>query len=170
MFITDANARAHRSQAGLSLIELIVAIVVLSVGLVLLLIPISNVTRRSGDPLITKQATAIAEAVLEEIELKPFNNFAGDFPGPYTCPNRAQFDALPDYKLYASAGICDLTTGIVIAPTAGYKVAVALTPTAFPAIAPFAAIPAAQASVVTVSVTGPNATTVTLSGVRTSYF
>jgi MSHA pilin protein MshD len=162
MCITDISA--CRRQRGLSLIELIIAIVVLSVGLVLLLIPISNVTRRSGDPLITKQATAIAEAVLEEIELKPFNNFAGDFAGPYTCANRAQFDAVPDYQGYASAGICDLSTGAVIGPTAGYKVVVALAPTAI------GGIPAGQAYVVTVSVTGTNGTTVSLSGVRTNYF
>ena len=92
MCTTDAGFRGRRKQSGLSLVELVVAIVVLAVGLAAMLIAITNATRSGGDPLANKQTIAIAEAMLEEIELKPFNT--GTFAGPYNCGTRPQFDAV----------------------------------------------------------------------------
>lgn len=59
-------------QAGLTLVELIMFIVVVSVGVVGILQVWNMATRHSADPLAYKQAVAIAEALLEEIELQPF--------------------------------------------------------------------------------------------------
>src|SRR5690348_18467212 len=70
------NARPAMSTRGrtrgLSLIEVIVFIVVLGVAFAGMLILYNQVTRSSVDPLVRKQALAIAEALLEEIELMPF--------------------------------------------------------------------------------------------------
>lgn len=154
----------RRRQAGLSLIELVFTIVVLGVGLVALLIPISNSVLKSGDPLANKQMVAIAEAMLEEIELKPFG--PGTFAGPYTPANRASFDAVfPDYNNYTTggAGIADIT-GAAVPGLGAYNLTVTLTPTAL------GAIPAANVYLITVQVTGPNGTSISLSGVRSSYF
>lgn len=60
------------NQRGLTLVELIMFIVVVSVGVVGILQVWSATVRGSADPLAYKQAVAIAEAVLEEIELQPF--------------------------------------------------------------------------------------------------
>jgi MSHA pilin protein MshD len=162
MPITECARASRQQQSGLSLIELVISIVVLSIGLVALLIPLTNATRHSGDPLVTKQMIAIAEAMLEEIELKPFG--PGTYGGPYNCFSRAQFDAVnPDYNGFATVGVCDIT-GAPIPSLAGYNTSVALTQ---PLIAGYAA---GSYYVITVSVTGPNGTTVTLSGVRSNYY
>ena len=60
------------SERGISLIELIMFIVIVSVALGGILLVMNTVTRGSADPLIHKQALAIAESLLEEVELMPF--------------------------------------------------------------------------------------------------
>lgn len=55
----------------MSLVELIVFIVVVSVAVVGVLAAMNLATRASVDPMIQKQALAIAEALLEEVQLQP---------------------------------------------------------------------------------------------------
>jgi MSHA pilin protein MshD len=62
----------RRIQAGLSLIETLVFMVVVSVGVVGLLSTISPMVQSSGDPVVARQAMAIAESLLSEIEQQPF--------------------------------------------------------------------------------------------------
>lgn len=62
----------RHKQCGISLIELIMFIVIVSVALAGILLVMNTVTRGSADPLIHKQALAIAESMLEEVELMPF--------------------------------------------------------------------------------------------------
>ena len=57
---------------GLSLVELIVFIAVVGVAVTGVLMALDTATRGSADPMIQKQALAIAEAVLEEVQLMPF--------------------------------------------------------------------------------------------------
>ena len=65
--------RAHRRRdRGLSLIELILFIVIVSVSVVGVLAALDRTARASAEPLVIKQALAIAEALLEEVELMPF--------------------------------------------------------------------------------------------------
>jgi MSHA pilin protein MshD len=59
-------------QRGISLIELIMFIVIIGVALAGVLLVMNRVTASSADPLVRKQALAIAESLLEEIELMPF--------------------------------------------------------------------------------------------------
>jgi MSHA pilin protein MshD len=63
---------ATHSQRGISLIELIMFIVIVSVALAGILLVMNVTTKSSADPLIHKQAIAIAESLLEEVELMPF--------------------------------------------------------------------------------------------------
>ncbi|MDB5825704.1 MAG: type secretion system protein [Herminiimonas sp.] len=67
---TDAVTRV--SQRGISLIELILFIVIVSVGLVGILSVMTVTSKSSANPILLKQATAIAESLLEEIQLQPF--------------------------------------------------------------------------------------------------
>ncbi len=60
------------AECGLSLVELVIFIVVISVGLAGILGVMNFTNRSSADPLIQKQALAIAEAYLEEILAMPF--------------------------------------------------------------------------------------------------
>jgi MSHA pilin protein MshD len=79
-----------RHQRGLTLIELIVFIVIVSVALVGVLSVFNITTKSSADPMIRKQMLAIAESVLEEVMLQPFTWCDPDDPlaataTGYTC-------------------------------------------------------------------------------------
>jgi MSHA pilin protein MshD len=61
-----------RRARGLTLLEVVVFIVVLGVGFAGMLMLYNQVTRSSVDPLVRKQALAVAQSLIEEIELMPF--------------------------------------------------------------------------------------------------
>lgn len=61
-----------RQQRGLTLIELIIFIVIVGAALAGVLTVLNVTARSSADPVLRKQALAIAEAVLEEVMLQPF--------------------------------------------------------------------------------------------------
>lgn len=74
----------RRAAFGLSLIEVVVFIVVLGVGFAGMLILYNQATRASVDPLVRKQALAIAQSMLEEIELRPYTYCDPDDANVYT--------------------------------------------------------------------------------------
>ena len=59
-------------QYGVTLVELVVFIVIISVGVVGLLSVSGSTILHSADPMVRKQAIAIAESLLMEIEQRPF--------------------------------------------------------------------------------------------------
>lgn len=61
-----------RRQRGLTLVELVVFIVIVGIAMAALFASINTFGRGSGDPLVRKQVLAIAESLLEEVELMPF--------------------------------------------------------------------------------------------------
>jgi MSHA pilin protein MshD len=67
-------------QRGISLIELIMFIVIISVALSGILGVMNIVMRHSADPLVHKQALAIAESLLEEVALMPYTICDPDDP------------------------------------------------------------------------------------------
>jgi MSHA pilin protein MshD len=69
-----------RGQRGISLIELIMFIMIVSVALAGILLVMNVTTKSSADPLVHKQALAIAESLLEEVELMPFTYCDPDDP------------------------------------------------------------------------------------------
>ncbi len=71
MCISRARDFSHK-QAGISLIELIIFIVIVSIGIAGILSVMNVTISHSTDPMLRKQALAIAESLLEEIELQPF--------------------------------------------------------------------------------------------------
>ena len=116
-----------RREAGVTLIELIVFIVVVSVGLAGVLSVFNLTVARSADPLLVKQALAAADAMLEEILLKDFCD--PDLTPPACTPSvegtRSAYDNVDDYNGYSSTGVfspVDLATPIL----AGYNVSVAV--------------------------------------------
>jgi MSHA pilin protein MshD len=75
-----ASPRPKRRQSGLSLIELIIFIIIVGVGVAGILVVYGVTTKSSADPQVRKQMLAIAEALLEEIELQPFTFCDPDDP------------------------------------------------------------------------------------------
>jgi MSHA pilin protein MshD len=124
----------HRYQSGVSLIELIVFIIIISVALVGIL-SVMNVTNKgSADPMQRKQAIAIAESLLEEIEMQPFTFCDPDDPNAATAKSTAdctvvqglaatggesrtgavRFDNVGDYQGYTlNSGIVDIQGNVI---------------------------------------------------------
>ena len=71
MCISRSKENSSR-QRGISLIELVMFIVIIGVAVAGVLTVMNSVTGHSADTLVRKQALAIAESLLEEIELMPF--------------------------------------------------------------------------------------------------
>lgn len=86
-------------QRGISLVELIMFIVIVGVALAGILLVMDTVTKSSADPVIHKQTLAIAESLLEEIELQDFSL------APSGAATRANYSNVMDYNGYASNGI-----------------------------------------------------------------
>ena len=106
--------------SGFTLIEMIIAIVIIGVGLAGVLLAFNTTVRTSADPMIHKQMLAVAEEMMEEILLKPYAVGPGTIAG---C-NRSGTDDVRDYAGY-SQGICDVD-GTAVAGLADYNVAVAV--------------------------------------------
>lgn len=66
------RTRCRRWGRGFTLIELIVFIVIVSVGLAGILSVLNITARHSADPMIRKNLLTIAEALLEEVTSRPF--------------------------------------------------------------------------------------------------
>ena len=103
---------------GFTLIEMVIAIVVIGIGLAGVLMVFNVTVKSSADPLIHKQMLAIAEEMMEEISLKPYAAGTGTIVG---C-NRSAADDISDYNGYSQA-ICDID-GTAVAGLSGYTVAV----------------------------------------------
>lgn len=80
-------------QRGVNLLELIIAIVVISIATTGVLLVYAQVVRHSADPMIQQQALAVAEAYLDEILARPVDDPDGTNAGE----TRATFDNIGDY-------------------------------------------------------------------------
>lgn len=148
-------------QRGVSLVELIIFIVIISVGLTGILLVMSQTAARSADPLLHKQAIAAAESLLEEIELQDFISNAGA-TNAVTVANRAsEYHIVGDYNNFAMAGITDLNGAAV--GLGAYTANVVIVGE------PLGGIAAGNAVRITVTVTDPQGNAIALDGYRTSY-
>lgn len=147
-------------QSGISLVELIMFIVIVSIALAGVTGVLNLNTTHGADPMVRKQAMAIAESLLEEIEHKEFLKPADGFTGPFTPVNRALFDTVSDYNGFATNGIFSIDNTQVLG-LEGYSVAVTVAPSALGAIT--------DALLITVTVTGPGSTPIIMNGYRTRH-
>jgi MSHA pilin protein MshD len=184
----------RRQSTGLSLVELIVFIVIVSTAVAGVLGVLSIATRGSADPMIQKQALSIAEAVLEEVQLMPFTYCDPDDPNAATaltaggCTGGAggandenklplgpeggetrtgavtPFDNVSDYNLFSMGPGITDITGG--APISGLD---AYTATVSVANLALGAITLSDSLLITVTVTGPGNTTATVHGYRVRY-
>ncbi len=113
-------------QRGLTLIELVIYIVVVSVAVAGVLAVFVQTTRASSDPLIRKQAMAVAESLMEEIQALPYACPPSGTCAAVTTANRGATHAAADYNGFTMTGISDIT-GAAIPQLAGYNASVAVT-------------------------------------------
>ena len=159
-------------QRGVSLVELIMFIVIVSVALAGILLVFNVTTKGSADPLVHKQALAAAESLLEEIQLQDFSPPSGEAHANVTQENRASgYHIIMDYNGFnmpAPPGIFSMNdsspTSVVLA---SYSASVAVSDVAL-GTAPNQ-IQAGSAVLITVTVTVPQGTPIEISGYRTDY-
>lgn len=173
------------SERGLSLIELLVFIVVVGIAVTGVLSVFSLNARSSADPMVQKQALAIAESLLDEVLAKPYTycdpddanvETASSPAGCATMPeamgpeagetrysNLTPYDNVNDYSGFSMAGIVDLNNNAVTG-LGGYTATVQVQPAGA-----FNGIPAGETLLVTVTVNAPGNQGVSLSGYRTRY-
>jgi MSHA pilin protein MshD len=184
---------AERGQRGLSLIELVVFIAIMGIALGGVLVAYDYAARGSADPLVKKQALAIAESLLEEVQQMPFTFCDPDDPAVSTAASAAgcavaealgpeagetrysastHFDNVNDYGAAVSGAagfsmnpIRDLTN-TVITGLSGYTATVTITSLAAGTLP---GIPVGDALLISVTVTAPAAFAVTLQSYRTRY-
>ena len=132
----------------MTLIELVVFIVVVSVGLAGILGVLNFTNRYSVNPMLLKQQVAIAESLLEEIQSKPFSwcdpddakvetatsatgctvvQGVGPTPGESRYSQTAPFDNVGDYAGFTMNGIrSPADENVVLAGLEGYSASVAV--------------------------------------------
>jgi MSHA pilin protein MshD len=149
-------------QSGVSMVELIMFIVIISIAVAGILLVMNKVSGHSADALVRKQALAVAESLLEEIELQDFISASGA-TNAVTQANRAsEYHIVSNYNNFATSGIFPVS-GVVIAGLANYNASVAVSGVALGNIA------AASSVLITVSVTDPQNNAILISGYRTAY-
>jgi len=174
-----------QAQAGVSLIELLMFIVVVGVALATLAWANTRSTAASADPQLRRQALAIAESVMEEVQLMPFTFCDADDAnletatssagcatlaeslGPETGETRfatPQFDNVNDYNGYSMTGIVDITN-TAVSGLSGYSARVAVAADALGSLT----AASGEALRITVTVTGPGGTSITLDGYRSRH-
>ena len=182
---------SSRHVHGLSLIEVVIFIVVLGIGIAGMAILYNQLTLASVDPLVRKQAVAIANSLMEEVQLRPFTYCDPDDALVFTetsavgCTAAAmresavigpeagetryadpRFDNVSDYNGFAMAGNIQDINNSTITGLAGYSASVAVVNAGgdLPA-----AVPANDALRITVTVDGPTNVRVVLNGYRLRY-
>lgn len=181
---TSARPPADRSpsrQRGVSLVELIIAIVVITVGVAGILAVYPVAVRGSADPMIAKQAYAVAEALLEEVQLAPYTYCDPDDANAETAANAAgcadtalaeglgpeagdarPFDNVSDYHGLNLNPISDVT-GTAVAGLGSYSAGITIVDGGLNGL------PAGESLLITVTVTAPNGQVYALQGYRTRY-
>jgi MSHA pilin protein MshD len=150
------------AQKGFTLIELIVFIVIVSVGLVGVLASLNISVKSSADPVQPKQALAIAEAMMDEVLNKSFCD--PDLTAPACTVSREatrdDYDDVQDYATFDVTG----DDGSAFGGVAGYRVVVSVSSDSFCANGG-----ANAAWKVVVTVTPPGGNNISLTGYKCNF-
>lgn len=143
----------RKYQQGVTLVELILSMVIISIALIGILSVMNLTVAHSADPVVQHQAVAIAESYLEEILLQAYPHSAST--------NRADFDDVSDYNYLADTLVRD-QQGNQISDLAQYRVSVTVSD-------PMTLTDGVKAKKISVNVSGPGVTSLTLTGYKAEY-
>ena len=93
---------------GFSLIEMVLAISILTLITVTFFKALTLMSGQSVEPIQQKQGFLITQSLMDEIYSKSFIKSTYGFTGPFTDANRAKFDAIDDYNGYSKLGVTDI--------------------------------------------------------------
>lgn len=187
---------SRKSHRGFSLVEMVVFIVIVTTAIAGVIGALAFMSGHSADPLARKQAIAIAESLMQEIQQMPFTYCDPDDPNASTAtgtgscttsqanltgPSPANesrysatnpFDNVADYSGFTMpgggcAGICRIGDATAITGLNAYSAAVAISQAG--GTGAFAGLPADAVLKIIVTVNGPANTTIRLTGFRVRY-
>jgi len=155
------------AQRGATLVEVILFIVIIATALSTVLGTLTLTVGRSSDPLVARQALAIAESLLEEVMSQPYTlndldggpDSMGPEPGESRFSTTSPFDHVDDYAGYSETGIYK-PDGTAVAGLGSYNASVSIAAQALDNI------PSGEGLLVTVTVTGPGGYSVSVRGFR----
>ena len=154
-------------QAAFTLIELLVTIVVIGVAAAALMGVFTSTIAGSADPVIQQQATTIAEAYVEEITLRAFNDPQGGESCSTEGETRPAFDDIWDYNNLGTTQVRD-QNNVPIGALGAYSVVVTVSADALGTI-PSAPCPGANAARIDATVDHPVISPIVVSAYRTNY-
>lgn len=191
-------SRFHqKTNKGFTLVELVVFIVIVTTAIAGVLGALAWMSGHSANPLIRKQALAIAESLMQEIQQMPFTycdpddanaatassysdctnpqNASLNGPTPnaesrYSATN--PFDNVADYGGFSMpgggcSGICRIGSSAALTGLNAYVASVAITQAG--GSGAFAGLPGDAVLQIVVTVTGPANTTIRLTGFKVRY-
>lgn len=144
-----------RHQAGVTLVELILSMVIISIAVTGVFSVMNLTVSHSADPVVQHQAIAIAEAYLEEILLQSYTDPDGANAGE----TRASYDNVADYNGLTDVGAHN-QQGVLLSLLSSYNVSVAVVDQSVTGLA---------AKKITVTVSGPGVSGLALVGYKFAY-
>ncbi|HEX9395860.1 MAG TPA: type II secretion system protein [Burkholderiales bacterium] len=161
------STRPANSDRGFSLVELILAITVIGISMAAVMTVFVVTTQHSADPMARQQAQLIAEAYLDEILIKKFYDPDTNNVCPSPEGSRSAYDNVCDYNSLPDTVVRD-QFGTAIAALSAYNAQVSVSDGAV-SLNGIDNTSVIRLLLVTVTVTGPNSTSVTLNAYRTNY-
>ncbi len=147
---------------GFSLVELIVAMAIISITVVAMLELFKVNIVNSADPMIRKQLISVSESLMEEVLSKDFTKQVDGYSGALTAANRSSFDTVTDYNGLSISPIKGIN-GATLSSLSGYSAAIAVEP------AVLGSLVSSDTYMVTITVNGPASKIFVLRGFRVNY-
>ena len=150
---------AASSQRGVTLVELIIAITIVSIAATTILGTVANVATRSADAMVQQQATTLAQAYLDEI----LQRWVVDPGGTPANTGRSSWNLVDQYNGLTDVGARDQFNN-AIGALSTYTASVSVV-----ASSGLGSVPSSATRRIDVTVTHAPNISVTVSGYRTSY-
>lgn len=122
-FIRTIQINSNHHQSGVTLIELIISMVIISISLTGIFTVMNLTVSHSADPVIYHQALSLAEACLEQILLEPYTSLSSctlsNTPANYNVSSTISHEVLSGIPV--KKVLVTVTSGSTSIELAGYR-------------------------------------------------